>query len=417
MSKISAWCGKLLSLAALVCLVLGGPRLSDAADAGAVFTPGPEMKVARELFNLAALPGGQVAVFGGYYYTITSISLSSAEIWNPSTHQFQFISTEMDYTRALPGFVKLADGSYLLAGGGLNTISAEIFRPEYQDFFLVSGQMAYGRAFCGAALLTSGKALVVGADSYTAATYAELYDPVHGTFSTSQALNTPRAMPLVLPCNDGQAVVLGGFYPFDISKKYEQVELYNPVTNGFTILQEQLFPGDPGWSIVGSAGQIYYTSSVETQRLQDGRYLLLAQKDNYIPSYTLFTFDPATKAIAKFTTTPDFPSSFIMSYWPVVNAAQGKAYLLSTDSHSGSFKDVRLYTVDLATGRRNDPTGSFPLSATFVNGFGVTLLADGRLFLAGGDEIVNSAIQSVKKTWFIKPNGSPVGSMGLLLLD
>jgi hypothetical protein len=410
MPQFNAWCGKLLSLAVLVCLVLGGPRLSDAADAGAVFTPGPPMQVARSDFNLATLPGGQVAVFGGRNYGSYPL-LNSAEIWDPGSNQFTLYN--MNYSHNSSGLAKLADGDYLLVSGGAN--NAEIFHPGANTFTPTAGHPTYNRLYGQAATLSSGKVLVVGGNSLDAATFGEVFDPATGTFATTQALNTPRTLPLVLPCNDGTALVLGGRNTTDPITEYERVELYDPGTNSFSILQEQLFPGDPGWGIMGYVwgNGVYYLNPVETQRLQDGRYLFLATKG--LALYTLFTFDPATKTIAKFTTTPDFPN-FALCNYPVVDAARNKAYLLSTDSHSGGFRNVRLYTVDLTSGRRNDPTGSFPL-ANFLGEFGVTHLTDGRLLLAGGIDLVNSTHNSVNKTWFIKPTGSPLGSLGLLLLD
>ncbi|MCX5890221.1 MAG: hypothetical protein NTY36_12290 [Deltaproteobacteria bacterium] len=411
MQKIT-WQRSLVALVLLAGIVLTGARPVQAADAGAVFTPGPPMQVARELFNMAALPGGQVAVFGGRTYP--GAALAKAEIWDPASNLFT--SYNMNFSHHFSDLAKLADGDFLLLSGEGN--NAETFHPGANTFTPTAGHPAYARIYGHAATLSSGKVLVVGGNSLDAATYGEVFDPATGTFTPTLTLHTPRALPLVLPCNDGSAVVLGGRSTTDPIIEYERVELYDPVSNSFSILQEQLFPGDPGWGIMGYVwgNGVYYLNPVETQRLQDGRYLLLAKK-GLVP-YTLFTFDPATKAIAKFTTTPDFPdyTHFALSCYPVVDAARNKAYLLNTDNHSGGFINVRLYTVDLATGRRNDPTGSFHLGS-FLNEFGVTLLADGRLFLAGGDEVVNLAVQSTNKTWFIKPTGSPVRSMGLLLLD
>jgi len=415
MGKINSWQGWLLSLAALACLMLGDPQPLSAADAGAVFTPGPPLQVARDLFNLATLPDGKVALFGGEAYG--SGLVANVEILDPATGQSTLF--DMGYQRYFPAFTKLADGNYLLDGGTGSATPGEIFHPGANNLTLTTHNDTWGRRFANAATLTSGKVLLAGGDATMSSAYGEIFDPSTDEFNfIPNHLNSFRALPLVLPCNDGNAVVMGGFSPENSEYFYEQVEEYYPDANMFLILQEHLFPDDPGWSIMGySLGLgVYARKSAETQRLKDGRYLLLAKKMGF-NTYTLFTFDPATKAIAKFPITPDLSASFILSYCPVVDAARGKAYLLTTDSPSGVFFNVRLYTVDLATGRRNDPTGSFPLSETGFSLFGVTLLADGRLFLAGGAEIVGLDYQSVKKTWFINPNRSPIGSMGLLLLD
>ncbi|MHC1725171.1 MAG: hypothetical protein AB9866_04010 [Syntrophobacteraceae bacterium] len=404
----------LLHLVIMACLIPCGDIPSHAADAGALFTRGPDMQIARDLFSIATLPDGKVAVLNGQTYGAGI--LSTGEIWDPATGQFTLCNT--NYGHYFPGFARLADGNYLLAGGWYTAKTAEVFHPGTSTFTPTSGEMAYGRAFCAAATLTSGNVLVVGGSEVAPATYAELFSLSSGTFTTTQALNTPRSLPLVLPCNDGKAVVLGGHDPTGSNNEYDSVEIYDPNNNTFSLLQDHLFPADPGWSIVGNTwgAGVYYLKSVETQKLADGRYLLLAKKFGS-SVYTLFTFDPASKAIAKFATVPDFPDAFHHPCYPIVDASRGKAYLLSTDSASGAFVNVRLYTVDLATGRRNDPMGSFPLTAGNYSQFGVTLLADGRLFMVGGVELVNSDWQSVKKTWFINPNNSPASWLNLLLMD
>ena len=209
MQKINTRQGSLLALVLLACIVMIEARPADAADAGAVFTPGPQLQAARDLFNLDTLPGGKVAIFGGETYG--SGLLTSAEIWDPAINSFTPYA--MNYFHYFSGLAKLADGNYLLAGGGSGVNTVEIFHPGTNAFTPTAGHLTYGRYLSQAATLTSGKVLVAGGNSLNSATYGELFDPATGNFATTLALNTPRALPLVLPCDDGKAGSWGGMIP------------------------------------------------------------------------------------------------------------------------------------------------------------------------------------------------------------
>ena len=413
MRNIKNCFGSLLPLIALACLVVQAKMpLLSAADSGAVFAPGPEMNVARLRHNIATLPSGEVTVFGGEEY-VTDSFLISSESWNPATNKFTVY--DMNYAHSSPGFVKLADGRYLLAGGNSDYAptgkKTQIYHPGTKTF-TNTGDLNYGRYRCGAATLTSGKVLVVGSStSITGATYAEVFDPATNSFTLTGALNTPRAKPLVLPCTDGKAIVLGGVNPSGSTVPIERVELYDPVTNSFSNFQETLFPGETGWQIWGFSWVpwFFYLNSIETQKIQDGRYLFLASKYPSDPQIcTLFTFNPVTKQIAKFVTTPELPELTIGDfYYPVVDVSRGKAYLLRSLSLNG-FSKVCLYTIDLASGQRNNPVGSFTLSTSGMYGHSsLNLLRDGRLFITGGyewiDEQYFSHFVPLKRTWFITP--------------
>lgn len=404
----------LLPLIALACFVVQTKApLLIAADSGAVFAPGPEMNVPRVRHNAATFPSGEVTVFGGENYEDDSF-FASSESWNSATNKFTVY--DMNCAHYMPGFAKLADGRYLLAGGNSgyapNSITAQIYHPGTKAF-TATGNLNYGRYMCGAATLTSGKVLVVGScNELLPAKYGELFDPATNSFTPTNALNIFRAQPLVLPCADGKAIVLGGFHYTNWSIPREKVELYDHGTNSFSIFQETLFPGETGWQIWGFSPVpwFFYLNSIESQKMKDGRYLFLACKYPSDPKiYTLFTFNPVTKQIAKFVTTPELPELTIGDfYYPVVDATRGKAYLLRSISLNG-FSKVCLYTIDLDSGQRNNPVGSFTLSTSSMYGHSsITLLSDSRIFITGGYEWIKSQYDyyhfvPLKRTWFITP--------------
>lgn len=392
-------------LAAVLTLGLATTPSYTAGDAGAVFVPGPNLNVARMAHHIATFPDGRVMVFGGR--TTGFVPLGSAEAWNPASNAFTLMN--MNYTHECGAFVKLPDGRYLLAGGTSSpygvgySATAEIYDPAANTFTTV-GSMKYPRTTCAGVALTSGKALVVGNwYNYTYATYGDLFNPATNTFSATGPLNTPRSRPLVLPTNDGGAVVFAGQGVY--GGYVEQVEYYNPATNSFSVLSGSLIPGEPGWVLDADE----HSRALEAHKLSDGRYLFRAYK-NAVSAWqlTLFTFDPASKQFAKFATNPPLPdSSVVWFHAPVVDAAGGKAYLLADIAPYTTPRSYRLYTVDLTSGAINAPTGSFTLPAgvNYFSLYASALLGDGRLFFIGGSYQNN--FTPYNNTFFATPTGAP----------
>jgi hypothetical protein len=392
----------------LVGLLLLGALPGYAADGGVTYAPGPNLNVARMAHVTAVLPGGKVALIGGHGPGFSPSG--TADIWDPATNQFTLYN--MKYTHDGGAIAKLADGRYLLAGGlsggggtGYST-TAEIFDPAGPTFTATTGAMTQARALCAAATLTSGKVLVTGGwYNASAATYGDLFDPASNTFTATGPLNTPRSGNLVLPTSDGKAVVCGGYGP-NVSPYAETVELYDPATNTFSLLQGSLLPGEPGW-FTFSLSDWNNGRSIDTQRLSDGRYLLAAFNGGSI--FILVTFDPATKTFAKYIPTPPLPSSGLaMVYFPAVDLSQGKAYCLTRPNWTAPFP-TRNYTLNPASGSLDSPAGTTPLNDCMY-AMGMNLLADGRLFLTGGSAGMNN-FSALTKTYFATPTETPVENL------
>jgi hypothetical protein len=404
------------SLALLMMFLCLAPpvRAQVIGDAGAAFVPGPDM-VDVKLGHMAAVsPDGKMLVFGG------RMQSDNSELWDPASNKFTYKS--MNYFHAYgPALARLADGRYLIAGGAdsstMDSNTAEVYDFQKNSFTPTAGTMTSKHGHCGAGTLDDGRVLVVGGWSSAdpGSVYGDLFNPDRGTFTATKALNSPRTMPLALPTADGKAVVLGGF-PQD-SSKGTPVELYDPASNGFTILQSELFPGEPDWVTYG----YYYVlpRSIDTQRLSDGRYLLLAERN--LPGQvemTLFTFDPATKAITKFPVTPAWPAGvplFAQVRQPLVDRRAEKAYLLlPLLSYGSSPQHYRLYTVDLRTGQRKNTSGYYN-SPTWLEESSVAVLPDGRIFLTGGLTPQGEYNYAQKTTLFIYPPGIPRPNLAGLL--
>ena len=410
----------LLAAILLTVLTLWGAPPVRAQNAGAYFITGPNMIDPRFSPKIATLPDGKVVVFGGNGWGEGTL-LTTAEYWdsqNPGL--FTYTNNNMAYSHLYGAFARLNDGRYLIAGGrcewlnGVATWSysdtAELFDPATKTFSR-AGNMTYGRSPVSAATLSDGRVLVVGCRGNAGYVYADLYNPATNTFSPTQAINTPRFSPAVLPTSDGKAVVLGGGRVpptgyFGDWYDIEVVELYDPATNRFTVLKNTLFDGETGWNV--SLTPQNFNRSIDSQRLSDGRYLLVATHKN--GPNTLFTFNPDTKEIAKFATNPSLSLSNYPFYnQPVVDNAKGRAYLLNQDYWYGTY--LRLFTVDLASGARTNPTGYFYTGgAPICANAALTLLSDGRLFMAGGTNWWAYSGEWI--TRFIKPIVSLLSNAG-----
>jgi hypothetical protein len=387
-----------------VTLIWAFPARAD--DAGANFTPGPNLNEARGLDLIATLPDGQVIVFGGFggYVDGSPVYPQSAEIWTRATGSFTLKA--MNSARYGSAFAKLADGRYLLAGGTANPDTAEIFNPA-DNSFNPTATMPISLSFASAATLTSGKVLVIGSGS----SQGVLFDPADGgTFTATSDLNTSREGPVILPTADGNALVLGG-YNNESSNWVEQVELYDAVANSFSILQTTLVPGDPGWYTGGGPYNLF-PRSMETQMMSDGRYLFPATKQISQSQYqpALFTFNPATKQIDQFDVTPQLSTlsrdSVNQAFlWPVVDARAGKAYVIY---------DNQIITVFLKNGTRNAPPGYYADTYGLLFFTGVTLLKDGRIFITGGYGYPPA--NSTTQTMFATPRRNIVPTILLPLL-
>jgi hypothetical protein len=384
---------------------------SPALAGGGRFTPGPNMVSARIRSHIGTLSDGRVGLFGGYLNEGPGY-LNTAEIWDPYTNAF--FSKTMNYSHYCGGFAKLQDGRYLLAGGC--NLGAEIFDPGTDNFIDVGSMFAWRNGAC-AATLTGGEVLVVG-NNYDTVTYGEIFEPGPNNFTKTGNLNTPRAAPVILPTNDGSAYILGGWILTpDLKQVYvEQVEKYDAVNHTFSSIRSSLFPGETGWYVSGEP-RGGFPRSIETQKLSDGRYLLMAWKQlaAYSYDFVLFTFDPATETLEKFDTTQTFPPSSVNfgggNHFPLIDLHARKAYLIG--SQSGFYQ---LFSINLDNRLLDNPSGGYATSHYLTDvGTAATLLASGNLLLAGGYD--TSTGHDTNRTTFVAPLRMTSATLELLLLQ
>jgi hypothetical protein len=303
----------------------------------------------------------------------------------------------------------LADGRVLLAGGNragdyADLASAELFDPG-TGTFTPTGSMY--RAFnegATATLLLDGRVLVV--DGWVGASDAELYDPATGTFSQTGPMLAPIGRPhTATRLADGRVLILGSN---ESVQPYVPAlaEIYDPKMGKFTyapsmpsvcaryavLLEDgRVFVAGSDFTS-GSYAQIYdpatgnfgpevayplggFQSGLGPVLLRDGRVFLADQSEALI-------YDPATRSFASAGMLNGQPGVAPRS---VTLLPDGRVLIgMANQNMEGVSPTTPVASLiyDPAT-NTFIPTG---LMTTRPGQFTATLLKDGRVLFAGGDQ-------------------------------
>jgi hypothetical protein len=378
---------------------------------GVTYSQGPNLFDARVGDNGILLSDGRALILGGHGTGF--VKLNTAEIWDPSTNGFTKFT--MNDFRDYCAVVKMQNNRYLLAGGmssdlGVGQlISMEIFNPA-NNSFTPAANMTKVRTWSRGAQLTGGKVLLVGCWYDNAGGIAgDLYDPVADSCVATGDMTVPRSNSFVLPMNDGSALVFGGNSPYG-APNYEQIDLYNPSANSFSLFQNKLLPMDTLWFPIYSLSDI-----VESYKMANGKFIMLAGKsviDRYY--YKLFTVDPDTKNIDTFAVTPPLPyydgksgdSTYYLS--PVLDKTNNRLYLISIKAADVGLA-FKVSTIDLATHQLFTSTGLSSVPYLFYDTPRL-LLNDGRLFIAGGS--ISNNFDPVNSSFFLTLQPTDVTDVG-----
>lgn len=203
-------------------LITGGIGLNHSALSSAelydpekgVFLAAGIMTEPRQMHSSTLLKDGNVLIAGGNTgIPSKETSLSSAEIYNPSTRAFLSIGnlTERRYGHAA---ILLANGRVLITGGSTGrewkdrTSSAEIFDLERKSF-AKTGEMSLERFNHQAATLKlpDGRILIAGSGARL-----EIFDPQSGFFtSTAGNVGTGRIFSTATTLPTGKILITGGY--------------------------------------------------------------------------------------------------------------------------------------------------------------------------------------------------------------
>jgi hypothetical protein len=193
------------------------------------------MNVTRIGHASVSLPDGKVLVVGGHTqgFEITS----TAEIFDPLTGIWTLYNIDNPHDGC--SFVKLADGRFMFYGGfsgwggtGQSTVTT-LFDPATSEF--TNGPvMNVARAFSAAVRLADNRIIIVG--NWYNTGNAEIFNPETNEFTSIGVPVSERSDPLVFPCNDGGAVIIGGYGIYG-SPFYTDIVYYDIVNSQFTTLE------------------------------------------------------------------------------------------------------------------------------------------------------------------------------------
>jgi hypothetical protein len=372
-----------------------------------LFETGPNMNVARMNHQAVILTDQSVFLIGGHGTGFES--LSSCELF--STDSDSFSALAMNYAHDGGAVARLQNGKFLIAGGAQNLgvapgyNSAEIYDPANNNFS-PTGTMNYARTNSVATTLTDGRILVVGGwYSTSSGGYGEIYDPSTGFFTLTGALNTARSNPIALATQDSGAIVFSGI-PIYGGSIIQQVEYYDPSSNTFSILKDNLFSAeDPDWLPMSFES---YNRQMEMQQIDDENYLFMAYKkvaDVYY--YTLFTVNIAEKTISRLSTKTELVNSNTHYFSTVILDKNKNVAYLPAQKVGTTTTELDLFAVNLqdSTVWSPDNTHVFPESY-YLGTASFQLLADGRILLSGGHSETgnNTNFSPINNTLLINPN-------------
>ncbi len=344
----------------LAVVIAPSPTPTGAPVATPTPTPGAsalsQMTTVRFGQTATLLPDGRVLITGGY--SAPAQASASAELYDPSTGTFSRTGS-METPRACHDTTTLADGRVLIVGDGVSP-TAEIYDPE-TGTFRPTGSMKTARCGPSATLLADGRVLVAGglADDPNATgetvalTSAEIYDPKKGTFSPTGSLTTARFGQPATLLADGRVLIAGSQYRVSVAS----AELYDPKTGTFHV-----------------TGPMTTAGGVTATRLLDGRVLITgggngSKAEVYDPTTGTFKPTGSMKTARWQQTATLLPDGRVLvAGGRDPNAKESNFTLASAelyDPMKGTFS----------------PTGSL---TTARSGPTATLLADGRVLIAGG---------------------------------
>jgi hypothetical protein len=270
---------------------------------------------------------------------------------------------------------------------------------ESTGSFARTGSMTTLRSGHTATLLANDRVLITaGVDmqdgTTTELTSAELYDPGSGTFSPTGSLTTSRSVHTATLLVDGRVLIVGGTnFRNGSFTSISSGELYDPRTGTFS----------PTGSLTTSRSG--HTATL----LADGRVLIAGGATLKNGTTTVLAsaelFDPRT---GTFGPTGSMSTPRILDTATLL--ADGRVLVVGginpTSGVSSSIGTAELY--DPRTGKFS-PTGSLPTPRL---GHTATLLTDGRVLVAGGDNISNGVPISLASAELFDPRTGTFGPTG-----
>jgi hypothetical protein len=330
------------------------------------FSVGPKLLFPREGHSAHLLPSGRVLLIGGQRNETPE---PTAELYDPSEEAFSPV------TPALPVHgttnVSLADGRVMVAGGrDQSTVKLlQLYDPTTNTFHRI-GDLLTPRADATGTLIASGEVLIVGGrDSQGAPLNTTEVCHPSGSCIAGPPLQTPRVGHSATLLPSGRVMIAGGSGSVDI----EVIDVKNATVQTFA----SELPHDQHQAVL----------------LPDGNVLVIGGRegDGDVPKLTR-AVDPLTGASAV-----DSELAQGRHRGAASLLYDGRVLVLGGDPspQTAELRPVPVYTK------------TFESNVTVRPGHTATLLPNGDVLLAGGDEAVPSVDRWSRK----ESRTSPVSSM------
>lgn len=332
----------------------GAGNAPPAASGAGVLSATGNMNAPRSGHTATLLPDGKVLIAGGMERN--GVFYDSAELYNPEAGSFTAVPRHMITRRAGHTATLLPNGKVLVAGGWSDEgvlASAELYEPSTGSF-TPTGGMSGARGDFTATLLTSGKVLVAGGENGKALSSAEVYDPATGRFTPAGNMYAGRTMHTAALLPDGKVLIAGGG---EYQHPLKSAELYDPAKGTFSPTGDMTVPRYKHAAMLLPDGHILVVGGSNGQDWQ-GRY---ATAEVYNPANGVFTA-VSNMSIARF----KLPGA-------VALLKNGKVLV------GGGGERVEIYNP--VTGNFSAAAGSMDAARFYST---ATLLADGRVIIAGG---------------------------------
>jgi len=309
--------------------------------------------------------------------------------------------------RGTTAAIVLRNGSTLAAGGGVGQIpinTAELFDAGTGQW-RPTGAMGQARRGHAVAMLPDGRVLVAGGIAEgTLLASAEIFDPATGRWSATAPMNLPRLGHSLTALADGRVLAAGG----------SSLGGAEGAAGGQTIRPEssaELFDPEAGRWTNTAAGMSSARFEHTATLLDDGRVLItggqgppVEGRSSALASTELF--DPAVNT---------FLRSNDMGEARTNHAAVKLAdrSVLVMGGAGGPNGDLSLSTAEVFDPSRGAWSGVGPLSQART-GNTATLLADGRVLVAGGESASRGTRRSLDSAEVYTPDGREWRSAGTM---
>jgi hypothetical protein len=357
----------------------------------------PTMSMTRCSQGMMVPSDNKFVVIGGH--TEGFLITQTAEVINssPSVWQTKTSVTSHD----MPFMAKLNNGTYLIGGGSSmasgvgQSAACEIFDAA-TDVSSAAASMFVARTNASAATLKDGSVLVCG-NWYAQANVCDLYQPTTNQFVPTGPCMVQRALPVVIPTDDGGALILGtiGTYGEKLANGF--VEKYNKMSNTFQPMPDVLSNGK---RILGiNCGQPSFTYQ---RQLANGKYALLDYDD--ATNARIITINPANSMLEELSLGMPIPlkDEDSISYWCnrnlMIDKTKNLIHIVQVGT-SGTTTNLRIVTINLNV---NSVKAAKLTGFDFNVGSSVMeILADGRILFTGGNKPDNFTLS--KKAFLVTP--------------